>query len=370
MFIKLDEMPPLSARIGMSITPPAVVVDGAVDVDHREEPANALEALRRVTKLVADSGDYRCFDKYKPVDATTNPSLILAAVKLGTYHDVVDAAIRNASQRKPDLGEDNESMTILCEELLVEFGCRMLEHVSGLVSVEVDPSLSFDTEASIHKARVLAGLFEARGIHRSRVAFKLASVWEGFEAAKVLEKEGIQCNMTLMFSMCQAIAAAEAGASIVSPYVGRVLEWHRTHGPEGVDYSGDSDPGVIGVKKIYNYYKRFGYKSLVMGASFRNIEEILYLAGCDNLTIAPKWLEKLVELPASVVHPQMDASKPVVYPGYEHKITLTGPEFNWALTSDQCAIEQLTNGLRMFEADWVELKGILKQRLREIHPWN
>lgn len=330
-----------------------------------EVPANALEALRGLTKIVADSADFRCFDKYWPVDATTNPSLILAAVELGTYNDVVNAAVRNTIKRCPEIEDVEEIIGSLCEELLVEFGCRMAENIPGLVSVEVDPSLTYDIDGSIAKARGLVKMFESRGINRSRIAFKLASVWEGFEAAKVLEKEGIQCNMTLMFSLCQAIAAAQAGATLVSPYVGRILEWHKKNGPAGVVYSEENDPGVIGVKRIFKYYKQHGCQSLIMGASFRNIGEILSLAGCDNLTIAPKWLEELKKLPASAVTRSIDIADPLFLQGLDKEITYGESDFKWAFNQDRCAVEQLSNGLRLFDADWTKLKGILRQHYLE-----
>ncbi len=250
---------------------------------------NQLEQLKQYTTVVADTGDFHAMQVFQPHDATTNPSLILKAVQKPEYQPLLSQTV--AEHRGKDVGE-------IIDHLLVAFGLKILAIIPGRVSTETDARLSFDTEGTIAKGRHLIALYEAAGISRERILIKIASTWEGIRAAEVLEKEGIRCNMTLLFSLPQAIAAAEAGAQLISPFVGRILDWHKKS--SGQDYAAADDPGVLSVKRIYDYYKKFGYTTEVMGASFRNTGEILELAGCDLLTISPELLQKLTDADATI----------------------------------------------------------------------
>ncbi|MEM1292142.1 MAG: transaldolase, partial [Cyanobacteria bacterium P01_H01_bin.162] len=247
---------------------------------------NLLEQLREMTVVVADTGDLQAIEKFTPRDATTNPSLITAAAQMPQYHGIVDETLLKARQEAGDAAADQEVANIAFNRLAVAFGLKILEIVPGRVSTEVDARLSYDTEATIATARDLIAQYEAAGMTRDRVLIKIASTWEGIKAAEVLEKEGIHCNLTLLFGIHQAIACAEAGATLISPFVGRILDWYKKE--TGKEYEPTEDPGVQSVTTIYNYYKKFGYSTEVMGASFRNIGEICELAGCDLLTISPK----------------------------------------------------------------------------------
>lgn len=317
---------------------------------------NKLEQLKTLTTVVADTGDIDSFKVFQPTDTTTNPSLILAAAQLPQYAALVDQAIAN---RNTELS-DRERLDDIIDQLSVNFGLEILAIVPGRVSTEVDARLSFDKEASLEKAHKLIALYEAAGIDRERVLIKLASTWEGIQAARVLEKEGIHCNLTLMFNFAQSIACAQAGVRLISPFVGRIFDWYKK--AEGVDsYPADQDPGVLSVTRIFNYYKKNGYETQVMGASFRNSGEILELAGCDLLTIAPKLMEELQsqegEVEAKLTAESAAASQD------ERWEELTEAEFRWHMNEDPMATEKLAEGIRNFNKDLEKLKTFLQERI-------
>lgn len=318
--------------------------------------ANKLEQLRAMTTVVCDTGDFNAIKKYNPTDATTNPSLILAAAQDSQYQYLIDDAIKWGTTKTSD---ERLMMRHIMDKLFVNFGVEILKIVPGRVSTEVEARLSFDIEGSIQKATTLIDLYEHAGVDRNRVLIKLASTWEGIRAAEILEKEGIHCNMTLMFSLPQAVAAAEAGATLISPFVGRILDWYKAH--EKVEgYPPEKDPGVHSVTKIFNYYKKFGYKTLVMGASFRNVEEVLELAGSDLLTIAPPLLEQLQTSQGSVPRKlDKDAAKKLDI----QKIEITEKSFRWLMNEDQMAIEKLSDGIRRFAADQRKLEKFILERI-------
>lgn len=305
-----------------------------------------LELLREMTTIVADTGDINSIKVHKPQDATTNPSLILAAAKNPEYKHLVDEAI--------DWGKSKSDEAIM-NKLFVNFGIAILKIVPGRVSTEVDARLSFDVEESIEKARTFIKLYEAEGISRERILIKLASTWEGILAAEVLEKEGIHCNMTLLFSFAQAVACAEAGVTLISPFVGRILDWYKKN-ENKESYPPAEDPGVISVTQIYNYYKKFGYKTQVMGASFRNVDEIRELAGCDLLTIAPSLMS---ELSASSAPLPRKLSPETAKNSKAEKITLDEKTFRWMHNEDAMATDKLAEGIRKFAADAVALKKLI-----------
>jgi len=308
-----------------------------------------LEEIRKVTTIVADTGDIDSIKKYSPTDATTNPSLILAAAQKSQYRHLIDDAI---SYSKEKAKFEEERQTLLMDKLFVNFGVEILKLIPGRVSTEVDARLSFDIEGSIAKAHTLIAMYADAGIPKERVLIKLASTWEGAKAAAVLEKEGIHCNMTLMFSIPQAIACAEAKATLVSPFVGRIFDWHKKN--EGVDaYAPNKDPGVISVTHIYNYFKKFGYTTQIMGASFRNTEEIIELAGCDLLTIAPPLLEELSEAKGAVPR-KLDPEKAMAMP--IQKIALDEKVFRLLLNNNAMATEKLAEGIRKFSEDYLKLE--------------
>ena len=254
-------------------------------------PKTQLEQLREMTVIVSDTGDIQAIEKVKPQDSTTNPSLIAAATQLPQYQPIMDGVLLEARKKLGDSATDKDVANLAFKHLSVAFGERILKIIPGRVSTEVDARLSYDTQASVNQAREIIQQYEQAGVSRERVLIKLASTWEGIRAAEILEKEGIHCNMTLLFGIHQAVASAEAGATLISPFVGRILDWYKKD--TGKDYKGADDPGVQSVTKIYNYFKKFGFKTVVMGASFRNIGEIQELAGCDLLTISPKLIEEL-----------------------------------------------------------------------------
>ncbi len=298
---------------------------------------NLLEQLKKVTTVVADSGDVDSIKALNPTDATTNPSLILQAAKLPQYQHLITQAIEKAGDNIDDI----------CDQLIVNFGCEILKHVPGRISSEVDARLSFDTQASIEKGRKLINLYQQAGIDKSRVLIKLASTWQGIKAAEQLEQEGIACNLTLLFSKAQAIACAEANVTLISPFVGRILDWYKAK--EGKDFIGAEDPGVKSVASIYQYYKQYGYKTVVMGASFRNTGEIIELAGCDLLTIAPKLLNELQETQGTLV---TKLSTDNITPSSTADITpLTEVTFAWQHNEDAMASEKLSEGIRNFAKD-------------------
>jgi transaldolase len=316
---------------------------------------NTLESLKKMTTVVADTGDFETLAAYAPQDATTNPSLILKALQKSEYASVLDDAIQSASDSSVT-GE--EKIDLVIDHLLVGFGLKILEIVPGRVSTEVDAKLSFDADASVAKARELIGLYEAAGINRERVLIKMASTWEGIRAAEVLQKEGIRCNMTLLFSLAQAVACAEVGAQLISPFVGRILDWFKANTDETYDRS--NDPGVASVKEIYTYYKKFGYETEVMGASFRNIGEILELAGCDLLTISPNLLEELQGMDEAVER-KLDAgaSKNVEV----ERLDVSEKSFRWLMNEDAMATEKLAQGIRVFAQDMVKVREIVAKKL-------
>ncbi len=316
---------------------------------------NQLDQLKKFTTVVADTGDFESIKKYAPQDATTNPTLIFKAVQLPEYRPLLDAAI--ADNRSASISGDALGKKII-DDLLVSFGEKILQIVPGRVSTEVDARLSFDIPATIEKARYLIGLYEKKGISRERILIKIASTWEGAQAAGVLQKEGINCNLTLMFSLAQAIACAENGVRLISPFVGRILDYYKAS--TGRDYQGAEDPGVQSVHQIFAYYKKFGYETQVMGASFRNIGEILELAGCDLLTISPDLLEKLQNSEEPVerkLSPELAAQSTI------ERINVDEKTFRWLLNEDAMATDKLAEGIRKFAADIVELEAIIARAL-------
>ncbi|MBT7445338.1 MAG: transaldolase [Methylococcales bacterium] len=315
-----------------------------------------LDQLKDLTTVVADTGDFGTMVEYKPTDATTNPSLIYAASQIDSYQGLVDEAIDYGLNKGSDRASQTEATL---DKLAVNFGLEILKIVPGRVSTEVDARLSFDKAGSIAKAHEIIALYEAAGIGKDRVLIKLASTWEGIKAAEELEKEGIHCNLTLLFNFEQAVACAEAGVTLISPFVGRIFDWYKAS--EGVDsYPADKDPGVISVTAIYNYYKKHDYKTVVMGASFRNVGEITELAGCDLLTIAPKLLGELAADGGDV--PQklsVDTAKSMDIP----KINATEPVFRWAMNEDTMATDKLSEGIRNFTKDLVKLEEYVQERM-------
>lgn len=315
-----------------------------------------LDQLKKMTTVVCDTGDINSIKQFAPTDATTNPSLIFQAASEKDYQYLVEDAINYG--KKMSSGKD-DLMHFIMDKLFVNFGVEILKIVPGRVSTEVDARLSFDIEGSLAKAYSLIALYEAAGIDRSRVLIKLASTWEGVQVATKLEKEGIHCNMTLMFSLAQAIACADAGATLISPFVGRIFDWYKAF--DHVDsYPPEKDPGVLSVTKIYNYYKKFGYKTQVMGASFRNVDEILQLAGCDLLTIAPKFLEVLAKEEGSV---DLHLDEKIAKKQSIEKVTIGHKEFLFQLCDDAMAIEKLSEGIRKFAADTVKLETAIFEKL-------
>jgi transaldolase len=322
--------------------------------------ANSLEQLKATgTVVVSDSGDFASIGKYKPQDATTNPSLILAATKKAEYAAVLDAAI---AQVKDQSGSIDEKVDAALDNLLVQFGKKILEIIPGKVSTEVDAAFSFDTKASVDKALHIIELYEKEGISKDRVLIKIASTWEGIKAAEILQRDhGINCNLTLMFSLVQAIAAAEAGAFLISPFVGRILDWFKASTKK--EYKKEEDPGVSSVKAIFNYYKKYGYNTIVMGASFRNTGEITELAGCDYLTISPNLLEELLNSNEPVPK-KLDASGASSLDIQKKTYINDEPTFRFDFNEDQMAVEKLREGISKFAADAVTLKEIIKAKLQ------
>ncbi len=312
--------------------------------------ASQLDQLKSFTKVVADTGDFQSMKEYAPQDATTNPSLILKAAQQADYRSLVDQAIQ-------ENGSSGDLDKII-DRLLVLFGLEILKIVPGRVSTETDARLSFDTDGTIAKARTLISLYEAEGIGRERVLIKIASTWEGIQAAKTLEQEGIHCNLTLMFCLEQAIACAESGVTLISPFVGRIYDWYKNS--TGKEYSGIDDPGVQSVHRIYEYYKKFGHSTEVMGASFRNIGQIQSLAGCDLLTISPDLLEQLQNNhePLKQVLCEKEAANSSV-----EKIPLDEKSFRYRMNDDAMATEKTAEGIRKFSADIVTLEELIRKSL-------
>lgn len=317
---------------------------------------STLDNLKKLTTIVCDTGDINSIKKYTPQDATTNPSLIFQASQDEEYQHLIDSAITYGLEKS---SHDSHMMRFIMDKLFVNFGLEILKIIPGRVSTEVDARLSFDIEGSIQKATTLIDLYENAGIDRNRVLIKLASTWEGVQAARFLEKEGIHCNMTLMFSLEQAVACAEAKATLISPFVGRILDWYKAN-KHIENYEPKDDPGVLSVQQIYHYYKKFGYTTQVMGASFRSVEEILELAGCDFLTISPKFLELLSKSEKEVVQKldaNFSAKKDIEKIEMEEKI------FRFMLNENQMATEKLSEGIRSFVADALKLEAYIRQRI-------
>jgi transaldolase len=322
---------------------------------------NLLEQLRGYTVVVADTGDIEAIGKFRPQDSTTNPSLIAAAAALPRYQPIVDGVLREASSELGKSAASGAVANLAFQRLAVAFGKKILEIVPGRVSTEVDARLSYDTAATIAQARSIIAQYDKAGIGRERVLVKIASTWEGIRAAEVLEKDGIHCNLTLLFGLHQAVAAAEAGVTLVSPFVGRILDWYKKD--TGRDYQGASDPGVISVTNVYNYYKKFGYKTQVMGASFRNIGEIRELAGCDLLTISPQLLAELEATEAPLPR-KLDPAAAKTLP--LEKITVDKAAFVHMHAEDRMATDKLKEGIEGFSAALVKLEALLANRLAEL----
>jgi transaldolase len=323
--------------------------------------ATILEQLRSMTTVVSDTGDINAIKQFKPTDSTTNPSLIQAAAGMQEYQQIVDDTLQQARKDAGANASDKEVATQAFKSLAVAFGLKILEIIPGRVSTEVDARLSYDTEKSIETARDIITQYEKAGVSRERILIKLASTWEGIRAAEVLEKEGIHCNMTLLFGLHQAIASAEAKATLISPFVGRILDWYKKD--TGKDYIATEDPGVQSVTTIYNYYKHFGYKTVVMGASFRNTGEIKELAGCDLLTIAPKLLAEL-EAGEGTLERKLDPAKAKDLK--IEKIAIDKATFDKMHAADRMASDKLKEGIEGFSKALEELEKTLAKRLSEI----
>lgn len=316
--------------------------------------ADKLSALRKLTTVVADTGDIEAIKRYQPEDATTNPSLILNAAQIPEYAPLIDDAVRYAKAQSQDKAQQ---IVDAADKLAVNIGLEILKIVPGRISTEVDARLSYDTEASLAKARKLIRLYNEAGISNDRILIKLASTWQGIRAAEILEQEGINCNLTLLFSFAQARACAEAGVFLISPFVGRIMDWYKANS-EQKSFAPHEDPGVISVTSIYNYYKQHGYHTVVMGASFRNIGEITELAGCDRLTIGPNLLQELAEaegeLPVKLAYHGDVLPRPA---------RMTEAEFYWQHNQDPMAVEKLSDGIRKFAVDQGKLEQMIEARL-------
>src|SRR3984957_2976257 len=316
---------------------------------------NQLDQLKKFTKVVADTGDFDTIKEYAPQDATTNPSLILKAAQLPAYKPIVERAI---AEGKKSNAKGDALLGIVVDDLLVAFGTEILKIVPGRVSTETDASMSFDTQGLIDKAHKFIELYKENGIGRERILIKIASTWEGIRAAEVLQKEGINCNMTLLFSLAQAVACAEAKAKLISPFVGRIMDWFKAK--EKKDFAPAEDPGVISVKEIYAYYKKFGHPTEVMGASFRNVGEIKELAGCDLLTISPQLLGELQKNTAPLprkLSPEIAGNSKI------EKISLDEKKFRWLLNENAMATEKTAEGIRLFNADAMKLEKVVAAKL-------
>ncbi len=313
---------------------------------------NQLDKLKEFTTVVADTGDFEAIEKFSPEDATTNPSLILKAIQMEKHKPLLTQAIEWAKENNKD-----NIVEAASDKLAVMIGAKLLEQVPGLVSTEVDARLSFDTTKTVEKAQHLLDLYQAQGIDPARILIKIAATWEGIQAARILQEKNINCNVTLLFSFAQAKACAQANAFLISPFVGRILDWYKKNQPDN-NYDGENDPGVKSVTQIYNYFKQHGYKTIVMGASFRNTEEIRQLAGCDRLTISPALLEELAnttdeltqKLTASSVDGKVDTP-------------ITEAEFRWSMNQDQMASDKLAEGIRQFAVDQQTLEDTIKAYL-------
>jgi len=320
-----------------------------------------LEQLRGMTKVVADTGDFDSILKFKPQDSTTNPSLITAAAQMPNYRSIVDDVLKQAKDELGEKSSDKDVAKLAFKRLAVAFGKKILAVIPGRVSTEVDARLSYDREATMQQAREIIKQYDEAGISRDRVLIKIASTWEGIQAAGQLEKEGIHCNLTLLFGMHQAVACAEAKVTLISPFVGRILDWYKKE--TGKEYKGDEDPGVQSVTRIYNYYKKFGYQTVVMGASFRNVGEITHLAGCDLLTISPKLLEELDSTEGELkrmLDPEKAKSMDI------ERIPMDKETFERMHKEDRMAHDKLKEGIEGFSKALEELEQLLAKRLSEL----
>lgn len=314
--------------------------------------SSQLEQLKIMTTVVADTGDFEAIDQYKPQDATTNPSLLLNAIKIEKYRPLAVEAVAWAKQQTNDKAQ---VISKAADKLSVLIGANLMAQVPGLVSTEVDARLSFDTQATINKALELVALYKEQDIDTSRVLIKVASTWEGIQAAKVLEQQGIRCNLTLVFAFAQARACAEVGAYLISPFVGRILDWYKANNAD-TDFSGANDPGVQSVTHIYDFFKKHDYKTIVMGASFRNINEIQLLAGCDRLTISPGLLSELAATDAPLVRQLTPTTETVAAPE-----PMSEQAFRWEMNQDAMATDKLSQGIRQFAIDQEKLEAILAE---------
>lgn len=316
---------------------------------------SVLEQLKEVTTVVADTGDFATIKQYEPQDATTNPSLILKAIQKEEYKEIFLNTIKAHKDSSKSVEVQVEE---IIDNLLIAFGVEILKLVPGRVSTEVDAALSFDKKRTIAKAKQLISMYEAKGISKDRILIKIASTWEGIKAAEELQKEGINCNLTLLFSLCQAVACAEGGIQLISPFVGRIMDWYKAS--TGKTYESHEDPGVLSVQSIYAYYKKFGYKTEVMGASFRNTGEIIELAGCDLLTISPSLLSELQEMDQTIerkLDPEKAKSSDI------EKIENTEEAFRWNLNQDAMATEKLSQGIRVFGEDMDKVREMVREQL-------
>ena len=316
--------------------------------------SNLLDGLKSHSIIVADTGDFESIRKYQPQDATTNPSLLLKAAQMEEYQEVVEKAVADAKQNG-----GSGALGVAMDNIATAFGVEILKIVPKRVSTEVDAKLSFDTAGTVAKAKSLIGLYEKAGIERERILIKIASTWEGIRAAEQLKADGIHCNLTLLFSFAQAVACAEAGVQLISPFVGRILDWHKAN-TEGQNFDGPNDPGVQSVTRIYNYYKKHGYETEVMGASFRNVGEILELAGSDLLTISPTLLEEMAKTKGDVPL-KLDPSTAVERG--DDKIEMDENTFRWMHNEDAMATDKLADGIRRFAADTVKLEKFVAEKL-------
>ncbi len=327
-----------------------------LEKEKTEKKLNQLEQLKRFMKIVADTGDFESIKEFKPQDATTNPSLIYAATQKEKYYHLLDEVL--ADRKKSGLSGPAQTEDIM-DHLLVQFGVEILKIVPGRVSTETDARLSFDVEGSMNKGRQLIKMYEERGIDRKRILIKIASTWEGIKAAEQLEKEGINCNLTLLFSLPQAVRCAEAGVELISPFVGRIYDWYKAANKR--DYTGAEDPGVKSVQEIYTYYKKFGYKTEVMGASFRNVGQILELAGSDLLTISPDLLDQLSKS-YDRVERKLDPEK--AKKADVQRLELDEKKFRYLVNDDAMATEKTAEGIRKFSADIVKLEKFVAGKIK------
>ena len=315
-----------------------------------------LESLKKFSSVVADTGDIDSIQKFSPDDCTTNPSLIFKAVQSNKYKKLFDEVLANSKSRK--FNQLNDQVDYIADQLAIAFGIELTKIVPGYVSTEVDSDLSFNTEATVEKAKQIINSYEQSGVPRNRILIKIAGTWEGIQAVKKLEAEGISCNCTLIFSLTQAVACAEAGAFLISPFVGRILDWFKANSSK--DYDATNDPGVESVEKIYNYFKKYNYNTIVMAASFRNKEEIINLAGCDKLTISPSLLEELNKSEGDLDQKlsQNQSSQIVI-----NRINVNESSFRWHLNENQMASFKLAEGIRLFNKDLLKLKKTIREQL-------